>query len=400
MAFDSRWNNVPRLEYRSEDIKRQIGILDAVRMYTGEAPNRERKIHCPDPNHDDASPSCAVDERKHPTTCHCFSCGGTFDVFDLAKFAKGIDNFAELAEEVCKDFGIDRYAVSNLAEREAAIEREFGKGRQTKESYREFFPLSSSELATIGLHDSNNRSEMLFSVSAEDYYINAYFDKADLKKYGKPASELSSEERSEYISELPKRIRANIYDKSGHSASIQVSYHEAVEIGRNVNPEYLMIQSQVKSMGCNVDDKGHAYLPAHSFRDLWDGDKRGTEKIIMDKISDTTEYLGYKISALTASRNDYEKGHDLEREEKLLALYTESATSSSMMWTEAQKHRLQELIDYKHDAVEIQCCKEILQDVEKIYDKMNNFLIRRAEHEAEYGDVPNETNPSTPDLPE
>ena len=82
-----------------------------------------------------------------------------------------------------------------------------------------------------------------------------------------------------------------------------------------------------------------------------------------------------------------------------MSLYKETSGNGALYWTEAQKKRLQEFIDYKHDAIEIQCCKDALKDIEKIYDKMNGFLIRRAEHEAEFGDVPNENKPS-PNLPE
>lgn len=396
----SRWDNIPPLRYNMDDIEKAVSFQECFEKYTGLQFREKKNVRCISPEHSDKKPSMTI----YHNNCYCNSCHASFDRIGLVALDRGLDasdrsNFPKLCEALCEDFGIDPHTVSNLSEREAAIEREFGDGVKNRDNYTEYFPLTTSELDMIGLHNSNGTQEMFFPVSAEDYYINAYFDKADMKEYGKSAMELTSEERAEYISNLPKRVKDSIYTSEGKPAQIQASYREAIEIGRNVNPDYLLIQSQVMSIGCNVDDKGHAYLPAHTLSDIWDYDKRGTEKMIMDKIGDATDYLGQKINALNSSRSAYEGSHDLEREEKLMSLYKETSGNGALYWTEAQKKRLQEFIDYKHDAIEIQCCKDALKDIEKIYDKMNGFLIRRAEHEAEFGDVPNENKPS-PNLPE
>lgn len=395
MARDRRWDNIPRLEYRSDEIKAQIDILDAVRMYTGETPNREKKIHCPDPNHTDKNPSCTVDPKKSNTTCKCWSCTGkgTFDVFDLASFAKGLDKFSDIAEEVCKDFGIDPYSVSNKAEREDAIRREFGQEDDRQPEYREYFPLSSKELETIGLHDSDGSQEIFFKVEAADYFVQSLYDKNAAKTYGKPAVELTSDERQAFIDTMPQRVKDKLFDADGNPATLQVSYREVMELARTVNPEYGYAKYNIDGMGGKVDDKGHAFMPTHKISDLWIADKAGTEEMIFNKCGERTEILNDEIAALSESRTSYEKTHDVAREEKLFNLYLETAYSPSnpIQWTETQKKRVQEFCDYRSDANEISYRKEELKKVEGVYDKMNGLLIRRAEYEAQYGELPDKS---------
>lgn len=395
MARDRRWDNVPRLEWRTDEIKQQIGILEAVRMYTGETPNREKKIHCPDPNHSDKNPSCTVDPKKSNTTCKCWSCTGkgTFDVFDLAGIAKGLDKFNDIAEEVCKDFGIDPYAVSNKAEREDAIRREFGQEETRPTEYREYFPLSSKELETIGLHDSDGSKEIFFEVSAADYFIQSLYDKNAAREYGKPASELTEDERQAFIDSMPKRIHSKLFDADGKPATVKVSYREVLELGEKVNPEYLYAKYSIEGMGGTIDDKGHAYMAVHKISDLWIADKQGTEEMIFDKCGERTETLNEEIAALAKSRSDYESSHNLEREQKLFELYMNTAFSNStpIQWTETQKKRVQEFCDYRSDEGEIADRRQELKKVENVYDKMNNLLIRRAEYEAQYGELPDKS---------
>lgn len=404
MARDRRWDAVPPLRYDGNELKSRVGFREAFEYYTGMAYQKGKQVRCFESDshkNGDKNPSMHL----YDNNCFCFSCGKSYDIFGLAARSKGLDlqsDFPAVCETLCQDFNIDPYVVSNLAERESAIEQVFGEGVQKKEDYKEYFPLSSADLTTIGFHESNGRQEMLFSISAIDYYINAYFDRADEKKFGKTAGELTPEERAAYIDELPKRIKEHLFDANGKPAIMQVTYQEAIDIGNSINSDYLYIKDLVENSGGKINEKGHAFLPVHRVSDLWNDDKKSTEEMIFNKIGETNDYLNYKICALESSRKNYESSHDLDREEKLFELYitTVSGKNSDVVyWTEAQKQRIQEFVDYKNDGVEMQCCKDAMKNVEKVYEKMNNFLIRRVEFEVEYGDVSDKKPNDTPDMP-
>lgn len=62
-----------------------------------------RNFQCPNPDHEDSSPSAAY----YPDTklIHCFGCGGTWDIFALAGMLYDLHGFVEQAEFVAKEVG-------------------------------------------------------------------------------------------------------------------------------------------------------------------------------------------------------------------------------------------------------------------------------------------------------
>ena len=54
-----------------------------------------RLFRCPNPRHEDRHPSASYDNRRH--VVHCFSCGGTWDVFDLIGLHDGVEGFVAQA---------------------------------------------------------------------------------------------------------------------------------------------------------------------------------------------------------------------------------------------------------------------------------------------------------------
>lgn len=147
--YDKRWELIPRIHFRGNEINEQINIKDALLKYVGTEPNKNGMIRCPSPNHEDKNPSCKV----YSDHCFCFSCQQSFRTLDLASFAKGLNtrgrDFPTLCEEVCQDFGIDVYFVSNKYEREQAMEKVFGSTQQQEK--KEFFPLTKDDLSVLGI---------------------------------------------------------------------------------------------------------------------------------------------------------------------------------------------------------------------------------------------------------
>lgn len=64
---------------------------------------RHKKIRCPNPQHDDAHPSCAVYEDG----CHCYSCGYHADAVQLVQTVKGFSAPLDAAEWIAGQYGID-----------------------------------------------------------------------------------------------------------------------------------------------------------------------------------------------------------------------------------------------------------------------------------------------------
>ena len=64
------------------------------------------QVTCPDPNHPDHNPSAGMvlDERGFPRI-HCFSCGGSWDVFALAGLRLGTNDFVQQVQDVAGVLG-------------------------------------------------------------------------------------------------------------------------------------------------------------------------------------------------------------------------------------------------------------------------------------------------------
>jgi replicative DNA helicase len=65
-----------------------------------------RPFHCLNPDHEDKHPSMSYNSRA--AQVHCFSCGVTYDIFDLVGVDYGLTDLREQYDKVCELFGIDR----------------------------------------------------------------------------------------------------------------------------------------------------------------------------------------------------------------------------------------------------------------------------------------------------
>ena len=366
MARDKRWELVPPLRYDAREIKNRIPFSQAFEAYTGLEYKTTRNVKCFDANNHkngDKTPSMHCYENN----CRCFACGKSWDLFSLAAEFKGLDinsEFGKICEEVCNDFGVDRYAVSNLAEREAAIQQQFGQGRQEQQEYREYFPFTNKELEAIGLNQSNGRQEIKYTVSAEEYYCHFNNCEPD---------------------DLPKRLKSRLTDEHGKPVMIEATHAEMVDMG--YFPESYS-QGEVRN--------GHDYLPKHSIKELWENDKETAEEMIISKCCEMTERIGKYIERLQGEVNAYLQSHDMNAETEFVQSYVDMVGHSDLKLSNPQRERLNTFYDFKSDLDKIETYRTMLKEIEGVYDKMNTFLVKRAEHEASLEGG----TPSNPDLPE
>lgn len=341
MARDKRWDSVPMLHYDTKALAEAVGIAAAVETYTGEKIVKNR-IHCPSPNHSDKNPSCEVNPAKHPTACHCYACNESFDVFELAKFAKGDMPFQQLCEAVCADFSLDPYQFSNKREVEEAKQRVFGNG-DSAPVFIEHCPLTSKELDIIGLHNGTNHDEIMYSVLAKEYY----------------------EREWDCLEEdLPDHIRERCYDKDGKPLMMKCTYGEMVELG------YLE----------EKDNNGHEYLPRMTFQDVWKQDHEGAEQMMFDKCEETAENITKCMEKLSTFKEKYEAKVDVEREQKLLRTYTDCQIEHKpVRWTDLQLKRVKAAVQYENIEYKMKALAERLDDVERVYEKLVEYQADKAQ---------------------
>ena len=77
--------------------------------------NINRPFKCLNPNHEDRHPSMSFTEKYN--ICKCFSCGATYDIFDLIGIDYGVDYFKDklnIAMELYPDVEVDVPKVFNI----------------------------------------------------------------------------------------------------------------------------------------------------------------------------------------------------------------------------------------------------------------------------------------------
>ena len=83
---------------------------DTVRGYLedylrGKGINTRTPFNCLNPDHPDKHPSMSFDRRKN--NCHCFSCGATYDIFDLIGIDYGLGEAKDIFNKAYELYGID-----------------------------------------------------------------------------------------------------------------------------------------------------------------------------------------------------------------------------------------------------------------------------------------------------
>lgn len=260
------FQNIPKLRFDTERMKQDISIQDALQTMLGVTVSRNGMIHCIDQNHNDAHASCSCKNG----ICHCFSCGGTWDVFGVAELVHPEMNFPERCQYLCDTFGLNQYSYSNLGEVEAALQA------KSEKRFHDYLPVMGDDLDFIGLHDpEHGRTEITYSVRAEDYFNFFY-------------------------GEIPPNVE--VYDKDGKPFLMDISRREAAEMG--------LVEALEDEKGKEVE---HEYLKMPRIINLWKDDKEGTEAMILGKAQDKMENLTERISDLTVAIDYYRQTHTVEQ---------------------------------------------------------------------------------------
>lgn len=300
------WDAVPSLKYDMEEIKNAISIRDALSKYCGiNAGNSRKSFSCPSPDHSDKTPSCSVNTKSHDTQCHCFGCGRNFDVFDLAKIAKGDIKFGELVESVCADFGLDAREYSNYYERESMIQRIFGKDFNFVDSYSRLISLDEQEF--IGLHDSNGRNcEITYGADALEY---------DLAWYGEPDKESLWQNVFQHRMTREK-FDAQYQNPDGTRKLIDISRGEAASVMGWFEQGRYVTDSDGREHYERYPD--HEYLPPYHLAEVWRDDKKGVEELLFGKCIEGYENTLKTMNALASAIKIYEKKMNINTEQKFV----------------------------------------------------------------------------------
>ncbi len=143
--------------YDFKAINESVPIRDVMDSFGLETtPNRSGKIPCPSAMHKDKHPSAVINEGgKWHNTCHCFSCGETFNPIRIAMQEKDC-SITDACAWLCDTFHLQCY-------------EELGK--ETVVDEKEKFPLSINDLRLLGLkpntatvEENGNRAK--FSVAS------------------------------------------------------------------------------------------------------------------------------------------------------------------------------------------------------------------------------------------
>lgn len=92
--------------------------------------NIAKPFTCLNPSHEDRNPSMSY--FKKGKNVHCFSCGETYDIFDIIGLDYGIDNFMEQTKKACQIFNIK---FIDAPKEEKYTEKTIDRSLQLKELY-------------------------------------------------------------------------------------------------------------------------------------------------------------------------------------------------------------------------------------------------------------------------
>lgn len=85
-----------------EELKTKLP--DYIERTTGRRPNKEKKILCINPDHDDRHPSAGYYDNN--TRLHCFSCGASYDIYEAIGILENIKTFPEQLQRAADIYGI------------------------------------------------------------------------------------------------------------------------------------------------------------------------------------------------------------------------------------------------------------------------------------------------------
>ncbi len=405
-------NNKVNFEYYPDRIKEYVSIEDALRHYAPDsmATRKGTRIKCPSPNHADKNPSAVISHKGCGSgSCHCFSCGGSWDAIKLVMEVKDL-RFPQACEQLIQDFGLDKYQCSNLADWEAS-RRTFAKssfvdsfpltpdkpimqdkldengkpvikdGKVVQEPKRDEFgelvyavesPCSTvkEKLAAVGLHDTR-RIEMKYAVSTEDYFM-AFFG------------------------EIPPNAPP-LVDANGNKTLMDISRHEAVEMGL-LEPLYREVEVREYNeegkviLGADGKAKTHIerseikeeYIETPDLATLWKDDKAGVESMIIDKAQERLQVLKDSIEGCKFLRAVFERMHspaERDKLDKLRDYYIQARVSGKCSEIpQPAKQAIEDLYLYEDAARQILDFERECRLVERIYGEVIDHQAEREKH--------------------
>lgn len=394
MAKSNPWDAIPSLKYDMEGIKDAISIRDALMKYCNiNAGNGRKSFSCPSPDHSDKTPSCSVNTKSHDTQCHCFGCQRNFDVFDLARIAKGDVKFGELVESVCSDFGLDARDFSNYYEREAMIQRVF----HTKEfTFVDLYSrlINSSEQEFLGLHDSNGKNcEIKYNVDALEY---------ELKWFNMPDKETLWHEIYEH--RMKREDFESMYQNpDGSKKIIEISRGEAANIMEWFDAGRYVTDENGREHYERFPE--HEYVPPYHLSEMWKDNKYGVEEMLFNKCIEGYENTLKTMNALASAIKLYEKAVNVNAERAFVEKYEQDKWQEGVTYAqildridkgrgvdgarltfdllkkEYQSDEAQRRIRcfYRYDGLrpKLTALADKLPEYQRIQDKMLSYIVER-----------------------
>jgi len=331
---DKRWDLVPNIEYRGNDINSMIDIKLALKRYVNiDVPNNN-EIRCPDPKHTDEKPSCHV----YANNCFCFSCQQSFRPLDLAALSKGYDvrrDFPKLCKEVIEEWHIDVDSVSNKAEVDRIKQQVFGTN---KDEYIELFPLTRDELNVIEIFNPNPNTankNLSYTVNSLDYYTKVYNGAEN----------------------IPEHLQERCYNKNGQPTTLRLSLNEAVIMDFITSAQ----AEQIKNL---VEQEREKIKGTPTIEGLWRADNKGkeyVENLILDRYNDISVKLVKKSEFLKKSITQYEETHDIGKEMAFATkVFTSIKGNKPKEHSQEEKRRVHAYCDYSAQKEKI---NELREDV-------------------------------------
>lgn len=164
------------LRYNAELINQSVPIADVIERYT-DIRISKGSCKCPNPKHQDDTPSAHIYESSN--RCYCFGCQTSFTPITavIKIFDMGDNGFPEACEKLINDFGLSLEQCSNISEIEKAEKAENGG--------IPCFPLTASECALINIHGAFKTSvanpfyeELLENEETGEFYASKIQPKA------------------------------------------------------------------------------------------------------------------------------------------------------------------------------------------------------------------------------
>lgn len=261
--------NIPLVRYDANKINADVPIRSVIETYAGISvpSNPKRKINCPSPSHEDKTPSAKI----YDNYCKCFSCKKKMTPITLTQEYFPTLTFPEVCEKLIKDFGLNIYEYSNLAEIEKI------KAAKGKNKFYDYFPLTEDELKFIGLHNPPNKIEEKYTIKASDYYMRLF-------------------------GEIPPN--AETHDVNGNDILIECNRGDAIYAG------LLDISKDELELG---KLNQHKYFEFPKIQMLWEDDREAIEELIIAHCKDTIIKLNHAISVLQKLVNEYKVNHTTEQ---------------------------------------------------------------------------------------